>query len=184
MFKFIDKIYKGIVKKCYKCYSLYISGKRSKQNGGVVMSVNAVDLAKYIVNKCARNGHPISNLKLQKVLYNIQLEFLKKYKECAFSDDMEAWQYGPVIRNVYEEFWTNGAMPIEDFYNIEIFINNNERLKYLDQLIDQYTQMDSWTLVQDSHKQGTPWDRIYVPYKKRKIPVNLLIQYVAEHENE
>ena len=30
---------------------------------------NAIDLSKYIVSKCVKDGHPVSNLQLQKILY-------------------------------------------------------------------------------------------------------------------
>ena len=49
----------------------------------------AIDLSKYIVSKCIRDDHPISNLQLQKILYYIQKDFLKKGK-IAFPDDIEA----------------------------------------------------------------------------------------------
>ena len=60
----------------------------------------ALDLSKYIVAKCIEDGLPISNLQLQKILYYIQKDFLKR-DEMAFPDDIEAWQFGPVVPNVY-----------------------------------------------------------------------------------
>ena len=38
---------------------------------------DALELAKYIVTKCIKDGCPISNLQLQKTLYFIQRQFLK-----------------------------------------------------------------------------------------------------------
>ena len=38
---------------------------------------SAVDLAKYIINKCVKDEVPISNIQLQMILYCIQKEFLK-----------------------------------------------------------------------------------------------------------
>ena len=56
----------------------------------------AVDLSKYIVIKCAVDDYPITNLHLQKILYYIQKDFLQKDK-LAFFEDVEAWQFGPVV---------------------------------------------------------------------------------------
>ena len=36
---------------------------------------SALDVSKYIVSKCTRDGHPISNLQLQKILYYVQRAF-------------------------------------------------------------------------------------------------------------
>lgn len=60
----------------------------------------AIELSKYIVSKCIDDGFPISNLQLQKILYYIQRDFLRIGKP-AFPDAIEAWQFGPVVPNVY-----------------------------------------------------------------------------------
>ena len=58
----------------------------------------AMDVAKYIITKCARNEHPISNLQLQKILYILQKEYLQRDQKCLFFDDFEAWAFGPNIQ--------------------------------------------------------------------------------------
>ena len=39
---------------------------------------SALDIAKYIISKCNRENCPISNLQLQKILYNLQKAFLQR----------------------------------------------------------------------------------------------------------
>ena len=63
------------------------------------MAYSALDLSKYIVSKCVREHCPISNLQLQKILYYIQKDFLLR-DSIAFADEIEAWQFGPVVPNV------------------------------------------------------------------------------------
>lgn len=41
----------------------------------------ALDISKYIINKCVNDEKYISNLQLQKILYFIQKEFLKTHCE-------------------------------------------------------------------------------------------------------
>ena len=60
----------------------------------------AMELSTYIVSKCIKEDCPISNLQLQKILYYIQKAFLDR-GDRAFSDNIEAWQFGPVVPNVY-----------------------------------------------------------------------------------
>ena len=76
------------------------------------LGLSAVDLSKYIVTKCAVDDCPISNLQLQKILYYIQKYFLK-HDSIAFYDDIEAWQFGPVVPSSYYRFCGFGAMPID-----------------------------------------------------------------------
>jgi len=70
----------------------------------------AIDLSKYIVSKCIRDGHPISILQLQKILYCIQKAFLKK-RNC-FSGWYWSLAFGPVIPDVYYHYCGYGVMPV------------------------------------------------------------------------
>lgn len=54
----------------------------------------------------------ITNLKLQKVLYFAQAYYLAKLGKPLFSDNIEAWEYGPVVPSIYRKYKTNGNNPI------------------------------------------------------------------------
>lgn len=64
---------------------------------------SALNIAKYIIDKCTRERYPVSNLQLQKILYYIQREFLQLGTK-AFSEEIEAWQFGPVVPAVYRQY--------------------------------------------------------------------------------
>ena len=72
----------------------------------------ALDVSKYIVTSCRHNHQSFTNMNLQKVLFAIQREWLRRFNEPLFDDPIEAWQFGPVVRDVYYYFCGNGAMPI------------------------------------------------------------------------
>lgn len=70
-------------------------------------------VARYIINCAERDGHPISNLKLQKVLYFLWKRYYWKTGAYLFEDDhFFAWKFGPVIPSVYYEYFMFGAYPI------------------------------------------------------------------------
>ena len=139
----------------------------------------AVQLARYIVSKCIQDGCPISNLQLQKILYYVQKEFLKSGKP-AFSDDLEAWQFGPVVPSVYYLFCGFGAMPITFFGNNEspIEIDPADR-NVIDQIVEEKRQLPPWDLVEETHKSGGAWDGIYQNGKGNHqiIPNNLIEEF-------
>ena len=118
----------------------------------------AIDLSKYIVFKCIKDRHPISNLQLQKILFYIQKEFLSKGK-IAFADDIEAWQFGPVVPDVYYYFCGFGAMPISMMQG-EYSIEEQDKV-IVDDIIETKRSLDPWVLVAETHKPGGAWDRIY-----------------------
>lgn len=117
------------------------------------MSYSALKIAKYVIDKCTRDEQPVSNLQLQKILYYIQKTFLKNGTE-AFEDEMEAWQFGPVVPNVYYQYClVLAAMAIRMRYEtniVELF------MKIIDPIVDK---RESWIL-------GIWW-RILIKKEKR-----------------
>lgn len=81
--------------------------------------MEAIDLAKYIVSKCTKDGHPITNIQLQKILCCIQNRYLS-YNTQAFFDKIELWSFGFCVPNVYYYFCGFGVMPITLTYDIHI----------------------------------------------------------------
>ena len=60
------------------------------------MSYTALEIAKYIISTCSKKNRPISNLKLQKLLYFAWIYYYTKTGNGLFHDDICAWQFGPV----------------------------------------------------------------------------------------
>lgn len=62
---------------------------------------SAIDVARYIILYCKEKEYPISNLKLQKLLYSVQAQFLITKRDPAFLEEIEAWDFGPVVPEVF-----------------------------------------------------------------------------------
>jgi uncharacterized phage-associated protein len=75
---------------------------------------SALDVAKFVINKSSQiEDYSFSNLKLQNLLYIIQSYYIKQFGYPCFSDNMEAWGFGPVVPSVYRlfEFFGSGTLP-------------------------------------------------------------------------
>lgn len=118
----------------------------------------AVDLSKYIVTKCAVDDYPITNLHLQKILYYIQKDFLQKDK-LAFFEDVEAWQFGPVVPVVYYKFCGFGSMPITNAFEVEGI--DPLDVQAIDRIVEAKRLQPPWDLVADIHRKNGAWDQIY-----------------------
>ncbi|MBP1614523.1 MAG: putative phage-associated protein [Bacteroidetes bacterium] len=78
------------------------------------MAYSVLDVANKILAYGAERdgGELISNLKLQKLLYYMQGFYLAYFHESLFDEEIEAWQYGPVVPVVYEHYKDNGSAGI------------------------------------------------------------------------
>lgn len=116
---------------------------------------NAMDIAAYVINKSIDNNHPVSNLKLQKLLYYIQAASLVCRNKELFKDDILAWQYGPVVERVYNEYKYYSRYNILDKVNCNVEIDN-ESTEIIDRVLDAKANFTAYSLVDATHKEK-PW---------------------------
>jgi len=80
----------------------------------------AIEIAEYVLDKCVRDGCPISNLHLQPILYFLQKAFLKKKQHLLFKDKIYAGKYVPIILPVHERYCLAGAYPLLECYDTSL----------------------------------------------------------------
>ncbi|WP_443689786.1 Panacea domain-containing protein [Phascolarctobacterium faecium] len=141
---------------------------------------NVKDIAKYIISYSYEQNKPVSNLKLQKLLYFVQGESYKMTGEPMFEADMEAWQFGPVVPWVYYEYSNYAAMPILENYDINI---EEETRVIIETVIKRHENNSVWSLVRMTHENGSPWEKTYVDYEKRVIDKQLIREAFANDVN-
>jgi len=138
----------------------------------------AMELAMYIIGKCIQDRNPISNLQLQKILFYIQREFLRVFgvNVPAFGDDIEAWQIGPVVPNVYDRFCGYGSMPITRLH--KSFEIGTEDIVMIDSIVESKRILPPWDLVRETHKPGGAWDKVHANGKgnHQEIPLRLILE--------
>jgi Uncharacterized phage-associated protein len=119
----------------------------------------ALEIARYIINKCIDLGRPVSNLQLQKILYYVQGEYMKKKNgEPLFEDEISAWQYGPVVSDVYYEYNNYSSREI-DMYQPQVYLNAEEK-NIIDPIIRNKSDFTAWELVKATHSED-PWKNSY-----------------------
>lgn len=99
---------------------------------------NVLTVARYIINRCNENNRTISNLKLQKMLYFVQAEFLVEKGEACFSEKIQAWNFGPVVPEVYQQYKVYGAANIPSRRRlVDRTIISEADKKIIDDMVDE-----------------------------------------------
>lgn len=136
---------------------------------------DVLDVSRYIINYCNQHSLLITNLKLQKLLYFIQAQFLLiNFNNPCFYQKIEAWPYGPVVPEAYHEFkgfGNNHIPPITTFYG---FIDKNKPrdiLNYgimpVDDNIIALNDKTSIQLIIESLKNCSPNMLVSVTHKQQ-----------------
>ena len=113
-------------------------------------------IARYVIYRCSQNRRPISNLKLQKILYFIQAEFLVAMNKPCFEDDIEAWSSGPVVPAVYSEYRIYGGTNLPDQGDDDFETITGKDRNHLNAVIDDAAEYSSSQLAEITHNQH-PW---------------------------
>lgn len=121
---------------------------------------SAIDVARYIIAHCNRNGQTISNLKLQKILYFIQAEFLVVQDKPCFQEQIEAWDFGPVVPEVYRHYKVFGSAAIPSLRSEDYYPFKNKDKLLMDGIIDECANYSASELVEYIHNQS-PWITAY-----------------------
>ena len=145
-------------------------------------ALTALDVAKYIVDYHQKRKSEINNLKVQKLLYFVDASFMKKNNGISlFHDDFEAWDYGPVIDEVYEHYKGNGSRPILLFNFLSDAEITVEVKNLIEKVVTHFWDTDAWELVDKTHKQD-PWLKNYQSNQKNVIPKKEIFAYFQNCE--
>ena len=119
-------------------------------------------VANFVIEVAKKKGNPVTNLKLQKILFFLQGYFLSNYGAPLIDGSFSKWKFGPVEQEVYIEFKDYGSAPIENksvrfdveslnFYSEEIDVTSaleNE----IEEFIFKIIKKEAWELVDLTHE--------------------------------
>lgn len=121
--------------------------------------LKGIDIANYILS-IRRFGH----LKIEKLVYLCYADHLVKTGEKLFLDPIYAFEKGPVVKSVYDEFHKKiGPLPGKyDRLSIKSRIlyadNGIDKKNTADSILKKYADMSSQKLILLTHRKGSPWD--------------------------
>ena len=147
----------------------------------------AKDVATYFIRKSSLLGRGVSgitNLKLQKLLFYTQAEYYQEYKKPLFEDEIEAWELGPVVPNVYHWLKEHSAYAITEF-DIDTPNCKEPRRKekeFLDRVWEKYHPYSASWLVDQVHAKSSVWKQVYDSGRNKIIELDMLSEVKLANE--
>lgn len=135
------------------------------------MSYDVRAIANFVLDLAEERGRAVSNLSINKIVFFLHANFLARFDRPLVSAKIEAWNYGPVFRELYREFKKFEDQPIRGrAYRISPETGNNELCQcdlpdeertFLEKLGKEFVGLSAGTLVSISHELGSPWDQVW-----------------------
>lgn len=161
---------------------------------------SAMAVANKFIQMGLQRGTPLTQMKLQKMLFFAQGWYLAIYGEPLFEEDFEAWDYGPVIPSVYSEFRDFGMRGINrmgmtltpcggSFAISEPPLIREEALNsFFEKIWSVYGIYNGTQLSAMTHRADTPWSLVREPYgqfvpRSLCIPKSLIKSYFYTKAN-
>ena len=134
-------------------------------------SYDARALANFILDRADVLGVGLSNMHINKIAYFAHGWFLALRNQKLVEQPFEAWEYGPVIQDLYHRFKRFGKDSITEratvldkrtgnFVIAQCNVSVDDR-ELLTQVVDFYARIPAGKLSDMSHESGGPWDLVW-----------------------
>ena len=148
--------------------------------------VSAITIANQFIERAERDGVPLTNMQLQKLVYIAHGWALALLDHGLIYEPVETWQWGPVIPSLYHSLSRYGSgevtSPIPVSSAREIGPLDNELIESVWQ---SYGRMSGLKLSAITHRENTPWSRTVKDFGLRSvIPERYITDYYRQLYNE
>ncbi len=121
-------------------------------------------IANCILKRAHDEGMPITQMKLQKLMYLLYADYLQNNNAVLFPERFEPWKYGPVLSDVYNAFRKYGSSPIRKYlidsdgdYAMVSLSQNQELKRSLDRVWELFAGYTGIELSEITHRADGAW---------------------------
>ena len=142
---------------------------------------SALDIAEYVISQfCGEDkrvdegvAEGISNLKLQKLLYFCQAFLLVFSEKPMFKEEIYAWKYGPVVKEVYEKYKEHKNRPLSNTQGSNL---DSKTKKMVGEVLQTFGGYSAIRLMEITHSHK-PWKDLQKKIEKGEL--DLVITHKA-----
>ncbi|PWK52859.1 Panacea domain-containing protein [Pleionea mediterranea] len=130
---------------------------------------NSVDVARELLKLANKDGKSLTNMQLQKLVYIAHGLHLAYHDKPLLDEEVSAWKHGPVIPKVYYAFkqYLNTAIDTQTEGSPQLGFSSDE-IDSIRGAYDNFAKFNGWTLRNITHKEGSPWWKVWYDRKGRE----------------
>jgi len=134
-------------------------------------------VAQYLLDKANEANNPLTPMQLIKLVYLCHGWMIGLHGRSLISEDVEAWQYGPVISELYGKIKKYRSNPVlESLCTIPEGEFDATECSVMDQVFTLYGSLSGPALSRLTHASNTPWSITWEYAGKSAVISNDLIQ--------
>ena len=148
---------------------------------------SSITIANCFLDLAEQDSESLTPMKIQKLVYIAHGWHLGLNEKPLVSEQVEAWNWGPVFPKLYHTFKHYGRKAIthkatdRNRFGISSSKVSDETWDFLDAVWDEYHKYTGIQLAKLTHEPASPWDAVTRPYREGKgnyipLPRNLPIE--------
>ncbi len=147
---------------------------------------DVLTVADAILKIAKAQGKSLTPMQLVKLTYIAHGWSLGLRGRDLFANRIEAWQYGPVIPDLYHATKSYGRSPIplSAVGEVNDVAVSRDDYAFLTDVFNKYGHLDGIALSYLTHRAGTPWTQVYDSrFRSIEIPDQLIAQHYRDLAN-
>jgi len=147
---------------------------------------NCFDIAKKFIELSKEEGISMPPMKLLKLTYIAHGYYLGFTSNPLFSNEIQAWKFGPVIPDLYHIIRRYAQRSV-DLEIVSMYSENDlnkEDSKFINVIWNAYKRFDGLQLSSSTHEEGSPWHKTYNNLHNRVIDNLTIEQYYKNFIDE
>lgn len=142
--------------------------------------ITAATVANHLLSIAKEESVPLTPLKLMKLVYLCEGWSLALRKDSLIREEVEAWQYGPVIPALYHVIKSYRASPVEQVGS-SVESMDAEQKDLIASVYAAYKHLTGIQLSDLTHQPGTPWSQSFSKNSRNTtIPTSLIRDHFVD----
>jgi uncharacterized phage-associated protein len=154
---------------------------------------SSLAIANEFLTRAQAERRPLTQMQLQKLVYLAHGWNLAVNGSELIEDEIEAWDYGPVIRKLYNVLakygnekitkpikWSDDYSVPADQTDVAAEELDPKEKAVIDKVWEDYRGFEAFQLSALTHEPRTPWAKSYEKCRNRAIDNNLIWDYFAD----
>jgi len=124
---------------------------------------SAESVANAFLDLARRSEKSLTNMQLQKLVYIAHGYSLAKLRQPLFHNNIHAFEWGPVIPNLYKTLRHYGADEVKDYISTEAspISEDSAEMEIIREVWQDYGDFSGLELSDLTHRKGTPWSETW-----------------------
>jgi uncharacterized phage-associated protein len=150
---------------------------------------SVIGIANEFISRAEANGKRITPMQLQKLCYMAHGYSLAILNGPLTSDEIQAWDFGPVYPVLYDalkRYGSNAVPALLSRNNWAVMDHvrgdvvrvtlSGEQTELVNSIYETYGDFQGFQLSALTHEAGSPWEKVYKPGKKMLVIPDALIR--------